>query len=198
MNLFSKNYFVVIIVYILFFYGCNNPFNPDTIITTDEQYDFSTPQNTLSNLESAYKNKNIDLYKRCLSKDFQFQLIASEADDIGVDFDDDGVYDDSWGYDEEVTFHENLFLNGSSDGLMPPPSIIDLAIGTPPEEAWLDDDDPDHFDWKVIPTTFNLKLQIDTDANTFIISSWGSATFYLKPVQNEWKVVIWRDHSQTD
>ncbi len=193
MNLIFNKSIVVIFVYILFLSACENPFNPSTIPTPEDQYDFSTPQQTLSNLESAYKNMNIDLYKRCLSDDFQFQLLANETEEIGVDFDNDGVYDDSWGYAEEVTFHENLFINGSSDGTMRPPTDIVLIIGIPPEESWPIDENPEHTGWRVLPCTFNLKLQIDS---SYVISSWGNATFYMKPVDNEWKVAIWRDRSQ--
>lgn len=172
--------------------GCENPFNPssnDNNNPTDFQPNITVSQ-LLINLEDAYRQKNLDLYEYCLADDFKFQLIASEVTDIGIDLDNDGLPDSEWGFQQEIEYHKNLFETGSSDGQYPPPDQIDLRFGG---EPIIDDDTEEgHEGWKIVSTYFNLNLTFLDGSN---ISALGYARFYLKPVDEEWKITIWRDES---
>jgi len=152
-----------------------------------------TPQEVLENLELSYKERNINIYKELLSEDFRFELISSEVNQIGVDVNNDGLRDDWWGYDQEILYTKNLFTTGSSDGSMPPPDELQLHLQIPPESSWEIDPQVGHEDWVIIPCMFDLKLSYYT-SNSMITAS-GVARFYLKPMNNRWYIVIWRDES---
>lgn len=174
--------------------GCQNPFNPDTVKSDDEPRtrSNSTPLNVLLNLEASYNQQDLDLFKSCLSESFRFELISVEIDEIGVDIDGDGIKDSWWDYAEEVEYHRNLFSTGSSDGTVPSPDDIFLNLNIPKEEAWQQDNQSGREDWVIIPVYFNLILTLYGSAN---ITADGYARFYLRPEDNEWKIIIWRDES---
>lgn len=189
MNLLTKFTLIIITLTLL---ACENPFNPSSNkpdIPTDFQPN-TTVEILLQNLEDAYSQKNLELYEYCLSDDFKFQLIASEASDIGIDVDNDGISDDEWGFQQEIEYHQNLFESGSSDGQYPPPDQIDLRFGGEPIIE--DDTEEGHEGWKIVSSYFNLNLTFSGSTN---ISALGYARFFLKPVNEEWKIVIWRDES---
>lgn len=187
----TTHYKLLIVLMLMLLQGCENPFNPSSHNNnpTDFEPNTTIPQ-LLINLEDAYRQKNLDLYEYCLADDFRFQLIASEVSDIGIDLDNDGVNDDEWGFQQEIEYHKNLFETGSSDGQYPPPDQIDLRFGG---EPIIDDDlENGHEGWKIVSTYFTLNL---TFLNSTNISALGYARFYLKPVNEEWKIAIWRDES---
>lgn len=174
--------------------GCTNPFNPD-IINNSKNYEIrsnTTPRNVLHNLETAYNQQDLELYKSCLSKSFRFELISVETDEIGIDMDGDGIKDSWWDYDREVEYHRNLFKDGSSDGAYPPPDNIHLNLQIPHEDYWLSDSQEGREDWVIIPAYFTLAITI-YDSST--ISADGYARFYLRPEEKEWRIIIWRDES---
>jgi hypothetical protein len=146
----------------------------------------------LENLEAAYNQQNIELFKNCLSESFRFILLSSEADQIGIDMDGDGIKDSWWDYHKEVEYHRNLFMDGSSDGSFPSPDNIYLNLQIPQEDAWLTDTQEGREDWVIIPVYFHLSLTLYSSSN---ISANGYARFYLRPEGNEWRIIIWRDES---
>ncbi len=171
--------------------GCDNPFNPSTNNNNDPAIiQNTTIDNLLKNLEDAYSRKDLDLYKYCLADDFKFQLISSEVTDIGVDVDGDGIPDNEWGFQQEIEYHKNLFETGSSDGQYPPPDEIELRFGGQPIID--DDSEVGHEGWKIVSTYFTLNLKFYDSTN---ISALGYARFYVKVVDEEWKIAIWRDES---
>lgn len=190
MNIYFK--IAIILLVILSLIGCENPFNPSSN-HTNKPSDFepnTTPQILLANLEDAYVQKDLELYKYCLDEEFKFQLISSEVSDIGIDLDNDGLPDDEWGFQEEIQYHENLFESGSTDGQYPPPDQIDLRFGG---EPFIDEDTEEgHGGWKILSSYFTLNLSFNDGSN---LSALGYVRFYLKPVDGEWKIAIWRDES---
>ncbi|MDD2230239.1 MAG: hypothetical protein PHY48_12605 [Candidatus Cloacimonetes bacterium] len=175
--------------------GCNNPFRPvlkDISGINDDMLNDS-PEKLLRNLERAYQEKNIDLYLTLLHPDFRFELIASEINQIGVDFNGDNINDSYWDYDQEREFTTRMFIEGSSDGIYPPPDDIDLRLIIPPQDKWEQDPALGHEDWIIITCTFNLTLSYT--ATNSSLNANGRASFYLRPVGDRWYIAIWRDES---
>jgi len=184
---------LLVIVLALLLSSCWNPFHPRLVDNSNDQLRNRTPVELLQNLELAYKERNINIFKDLLALDFRFELIASEVNQIGIDVNGDGIRDSWWGYEEEVAFTENLFVHGSSDGSYPPPDDLQLRLQIPPEENWENDPELGHEDWIVIPCMFNLSLSFY--ASNSLITANGVARFYLKPMNNRWYIAIWRDES---
>ncbi|MDZ4122487.1 MAG: hypothetical protein U1C33_08695, partial [Candidatus Cloacimonadaceae bacterium] len=67
--------FLCSLIAIVVLTGCTNPFRPklrdDSRVSTSNR----TPLDVLQNLELAYRQKNINLYKELLHPDFRFELI---------------------------------------------------------------------------------------------------------------------------
>jgi len=181
-----------LVLIVLMLMGCENPFNPSTdggnkptVIEAN-----TTVGKLLQNLEDSYNRKDLDLYKYCLADDFRFQLISSEVEEIGIDLNNDGSADSEWGFQQEIEYHKNLFETGSSNGQYPPPDQINLRFGGEPVIE--DDTEVGHEGWKIVSSYFNLNLTFMNNTN---ISALGYARFYVKPVNEEWKIAIWRDES---
>lgn len=173
--------------------SCQNPFHPPLVDNSQPTVQNRTPLEVLQNLELAYAERNINIYKTLLAKDFRFELLAAEVSQIGIDVNGDGIRDSWWGYDEEVQYTSNLFTDGSTDGNYPSPDDIQLRLQIPPEENWETDPEVGHENWVVIPCLFDLKLMY-LSTNSMITAS-GVARFYLKPANNRWYIAIWRDES---
>ena len=189
----SKLPFLPVLAAFLALTSCWNPFHPRLADISNDTIQNRTPLEVLQNLERAYSERNINIYKTLLAQDFRFELISSEVNQIGVDVNDDGIRDSWWGYDEEVTFTGNLFTNGSSDGTQLPPDDLHLRLQIPPQENWETDPELGHEDWVVVPCVFDLKLSYY--ASNSLITANGVARFYLKPANNRWYIAIWRDES---
>ena len=185
--------FPVILFVSLFLASCTNPFHPNMKKSDNKPVINKTPEAVLLSLEQAYKQKNIKLFQSCLAPDFRFELLSAEVNSIGIDWNDDGLKDSWWGYAQEVEYHTNLFLEGSTDGIYPPPDDINLHLQVPPQSQWETDTQVGHEAWVVIPCLFDLQL-IYTESSSAMTSS-GVARFYLKPVGNRWYIAIWRDES---
>ncbi|HNX01443.1 MAG TPA: hypothetical protein PLE74_03960 [Candidatus Cloacimonadota bacterium] len=182
--------------------GCQNIFSPKTVSNLqNEAYPNTSPDLVLKNLELAYRQKDIELYKKCLDQEsFRFELISSEVQEInaGVDVDHDGITDSWWGYQREIEYHQNLFRNGSSDQQYPSPDQIYLNLTIPSQDQWELDNQTGHEGWIIIACLFDLTLSFS--ASNSNLSANGSARFYLKPVAdshgvNHWYIAIWRDES---
>lgn len=182
--------------------GCQNIFSPKTVSSIDtDAYPNTSPVLVLKNLELAYRQKDIDLYKKCLDpQSFRFELISSEAEEInaGVDVDHDGITDSWWGYQKEVEYHTHLFRDGSTDQQYPSPDQIFLNLTIPVEDQWELDNQSGHEGWIIIACLFDLSLSFQ--ATNSALNANGSARFYLKPIEDEhgvnhWFIAIWRDES---
>ncbi len=173
--------------------ACTNPFHPRMQDSDIVNVVNDSPASVLQSLEQAYTQKNLQLFTRCLASDYRFELLSSEVSSIGIDWNNDGLKDSWWGYEQEVEYHRNLFTEGSSDGSYPPPDQINLRLQIPPQEQWQSDPESGHEAWVVIPCLFDLQL-LYTSSNSSIGSN-GVARFYLKPINNLWYIAVWRDES---
>ncbi len=189
----SKALWLPLLALTIFLGSCWNPFHPSLIDNSDSSLRYATPRDVLQNLELAYKERNINIYKELLAPDFRFELISSEVGQIGIDVNGDGIRDSWWAYDQEVLFTENLFSSGSTDGSTPAPDDLYLRLQIPPEVNWEEDPELGHEDWVAIPCPFDLKLSYY--ASNSQITASGVARFYLKPANNRWYIAIWRDES---
>ena len=137
----------------MFLLSCENPFNPGIFNKPDDPvvngYPPDSPDNVLRNLTLAYNQKDIELYKSCLSKSFRFQIMNSDVHTIGVDW---------WGFEQEVEYHVNLFTKGSSNGLFNSPDNILLNLEIPPQTSWINDNQVGHENWIIISCPFYLHL----------------------------------------
>lgn len=184
---------ILLLSILLFSSACYNPFNPKIVDVSSYEVHNRSPIELLQNLEKAYSEKKINLFKQLLHKDFRFELLQSEYSQIGIDMDGDNIPDSWWGYEEEIEFTRNMFERGSSDGLYPPPDRIELRLRIPPTDAWQEDETEGHEDWVIIPSEFNLILRYNNLSSQFVAN--GTAIFYVVPTQNSWKIIIWRDES---
>ncbi len=173
--------------------SCWNPFRPRMIDNSNDLIHNRTPLELLQNLERAYRERNINIYKSLLAPDFRFELISSEVNLIGIDVNEDGIRDSWWGFDEDVEFTDNLFNHGSTDGVYPSPDQITLRLMVPPEENWETDPELGHEDWIVIACNFDLTLTYLSSNSS--LAAGGVARFYLRPSGNRWYIAIWRDES---
>lgn len=161
---------------------------------SDPEISNRTPRELLNNLQIAYSEKNINLFRELLDKKlYRFELIASEVGQIGMDVNGDNLPDAWWGYEKEVELATRMFTYGSSNGEFPPPDKITLQLHIPPEENWQNDPEVGHEDWLIIPCGFNLILNYDASYSSFTAS--GIARFYLRPEGERWYIAIWRDES---
>ncbi len=180
-----KLYFLIIIIILIF--GCSNPFNPgfsqNRNVSVEYVYKPTTPENVLKNLIEAYNQKDLNIYKNCLSDSFRFQLKTSDIPEIGIDW---------WGYEQEVEYHNNLFGKGSSDGSFPSPDNIVLTLEIPPQSNWENDTQTGHEKWVIIACPFYLHLFYSNQTD---ISASGFARFYLKQENDQWVIAMWVDES---
>lgn len=173
--------------------GCWNPFRPPLQDESAAEIRNRTPLELLNNLERAYSERNIEIFKSLLAPDFRFELISTEVSQIGIDVNGDSILDSWWGYEQEVEYTRNLFTDGSSDGSHLPPDELQLRLTVPPEEIWEPDPELGHESWVVIPCGFSLILTYHSTNSA--LTANGVARFYLKPVANRWYIAIWRDES---
>lgn len=173
--------------------SCSNPFHPKLRYGDEDTMVNNSPIAVLLTLEQSYKLKNIKMFESCLAPDFRFELLSDEVSSIGIDWNNDGIKDSWWGYEQEVEYHTNLFIEGSSDGSYPPPDQIFLNLQIPPQDQWEKDPQVGHEEWVVIPCLFDLQL-LYTSSNSSL-SSNGVARFYLRPINNRWYIAVWRDES---
>jgi len=184
---------IILLCLTLLVSSCTNPFCPVLYDRSNADIQNRTPEELFQNLERAYMEKNINIYKSLLDANFRFELLASEVNLIGIDMNNDGMRDYWWGYDQEVEYTDRMFNKGSSDGTYPPPDDIKLRLQVPPSEIWQKDPEIGHEGWIIIPCNFVLILCYN-ESNSSITAN-GIARFYLKPVENGWKIAIWRDES---
>ncbi|HPY95835.1 MAG TPA: hypothetical protein PL063_01335 [Candidatus Cloacimonadota bacterium] len=187
MNLHYKITTAIVLFIALFTLSCENPFNPGIENKQNNPetlgYPPTTPDNVLRNLTLAYNQKDIELYKSCLSKSFRFQILNSDISAVGVDW---------WGFEQEVEYHTNLFSKGSSDGSFASPDNILLTLEIPPQSSWINDNQIGHENWVIILCPFYLHLYYNYSSD---ITAIGYARFYLKQEAGRWVIAIWVDES---
>lgn len=183
----------LLLMLILFSFGCENPFRPKLIDSSNSLVQNRTPEELLRNLEKSYREKNINIFRQLLHPDYRFELLSSEFSQIGIDMDGDGLRDSWWGYDQEVEMTRNMFELGSSDGSFPVADVIELRLQIPPQELWELDPASGRENWIVIPCYFDLILSYKASNSSYVAN--GTARFYLVQEGGNWQIIIWRDES---
>jgi hypothetical protein len=101
--------------------NCTDIFFPEVEVPSERNYEIkanSSPENVLENLKTAYNNKDLELFKNLLSKDFKFAVnvqgvgVESFNSNIqkGVDLNcDNSSAEVFWLRDEEIAKHEAMF-----------------------------------------------------------------------------------------
>ncbi len=195
MNIRHKVFSNLLVILILAItVSCTNPFNPEMKKPDNSfvQYDSSSPNTVLENLENAYNRKDLNLYLSCFSDSFKFVLIATEQNIIGVDADNDGISDSWWGLEQEKEYHRNLFGTGSTNGEFPSPDNISLNLKKPPSESWQKSNEKGMEDVIIIPCYFDLRLSFNSIPD---IVANGHSHYYLKKEGENWKIIRWIDDS---
>ncbi|MDD3563440.1 MAG: hypothetical protein PHR32_07185 [Candidatus Cloacimonetes bacterium] len=177
----------------LIIFGCQNPFRPKLTDSSTSVILSRSPEELLRNLEKSYREKNINIFRQLLHKDYRFELLSSEYSQIGIDMNGDGIRDSWWGYDHEIEITRNMFERGSSDGNFPVADNIELRLQIPPQEVWYTDPAEGRETWIVIPCYFDLILSY-TSSNTIYMAN-GIARFYLVQEAGNWQIIIWSDES---
>ena len=62
----------------------------------------------------------------------------------------------------------------------------------PQPEYWLKNDQMGKEDWIIIACSFNLTLNFSIRPD---ITATGFARYYLRPIGDEWRIVLWQDES---
>ena len=189
----AKYLLLLLMLLMLIIFGCQNPFRPKLMDSSTSLIQNRSPEELLRNLEKSYREKNINIFRQLLHKDYRFELLSSEYSQIGIDMDGDGIRDSWWGYDQEIELTRNMFERGSSDGSFPVADKIELRLQIPPQEVWETDPAVGRDTWIVIPCYFDLILSY-TSSNSIYMAN-GIARYYLVQEAGNWQIIIWRDES---
>lgn len=185
--------FVLILLITLLLSSCQNPFRPELRDNSSASILNRNPEELLRNLEKAYQEKNINIFKQLLHEDYRFEMLQSEVNSIGIDMDGDGIRDSWWDRDKEIEITENMFISGSSDGNFPVADKIELRLQIPPQELWELDPAEGRENWIIIPCYFDLTLTYYSSNSSYIAN--GIARFYVVEEGGRWYIRIWRDES---
>jgi len=177
----------------LVIFACQNPFRPKLIDSSTALIQSRSPEELLHNLEKAYSEKNINIFRQLLHPDYRFELLSSEYSQIGIDMDGDGIRDSWWGFDQEIELTRNMFERGSSDGSFPVADAIELRLQIPPQELWEIDPAMGRENWIIVPCYFDLILSYNASNSRYVAN--GTARFYLVQEGGVWQIIIWRDES---
>jgi len=185
--------FVLILLITLLLSSCQNPFRPELRDNSSASILNRNPEELLRNLEKAYQEKNINIFKQLLHEDYRFEMLQSEVNSIGIDMDGDGIRDSWWDRDKEIEITENMFISGSSDGNFPVADKIELRLQIPPQELWELDPAEGRENWIIIPCYFDLTLTYYSSNSSYVAN--GIARFYVVEEGGRWYIRIWRDES---
>ncbi|MCD8479498.1 MAG: hypothetical protein LRZ88_04230 [Candidatus Cloacimonetes bacterium] len=167
--------FVLILLITLLLSSCQNPFRPELRDNSSASILNRNPEELLRNLEKAYQEKNINIFKQLLHEDYRFEMLQSEVNSIGIDMDGDGIRDSWWDRDKEIEITENMFISGSSDGNFPVADKIELRLQIPPQELWELDPAEGRENWIIIPAILTSLSPITPQ--TAAISPMASRAF---------------------
>ncbi|MBN2364417.1 hypothetical protein JXL83_09840 [candidate division WOR-3 bacterium] len=161
-----------------FSHGCVNPFSPLMAPPggIDDPVNPDTPEKVLQNLTLSYRILDLDLYLSCLdSADFVFYF---DPDDEGINqyLAALGIYQYQWGYEEEKTSTEAIFISMKETG----ESVVPVFIGS---GVYYTD-------------SFNAVIMREYTFDPPVIHGElvrGKVVFYLSKSGSVWKITAWRD-----
>ncbi|UCE27362.1 MAG: hypothetical protein JSW52_01010 [Candidatus Coatesbacteria bacterium] len=170
----------VVIIGTLAVNGCI--FGTDPPIEDPPAEGFGSPAGVIELIQDAYTERNIDLYKECLSPDFTFYF---DQNDVGDDV-EGYVIPVSWNYDDEVEAVNNMFDEAHS---------IDITL----TNENISDPEPDDTVFNVPSVQISLLVMVDA-TNGFLATGFVEFDFesYLDPkdqTEKLWRVKNWRDYT---
>lgn len=162
----------------LFFLGCVNPFSPLMAPTggIDDPVNPDTPEKVLLNLTLSYRLLDLDLYLSCLdSASFVFYF---DPEDEGINqyLSALGIYQYQWGYEEEKTSTEAIFISMKETN----ETVVPVFIGS---GVYYTD-------------SFNAVIMRDYSFDPPVIHGElvrGKVIFYLSKFGSIWKITAWKD-----
>ena len=158
-------------------------FSPPKEVPPQPPPEMTTPINVLKNVEIAYNQRDIDLYKKAISPNFVFYFDPRDVGSSppGSEY----VIPESWSYTEDWQATNEMFNRAYSINL----SIPTRRVGEPaPEETT----------YEAVNITISLLVMID-ELTGFIADS-GYCNFEFEKYQNEqsedrWRLTKWWDRT---
>lgn len=167
----------VVLTVLLLASGCTNIFAPEqrepentTLTPTRPQ---THPDSVLFNLESALNHKDLEVYRRCLSRDFQFIDPHLPATDINS----------LYGYDDEIAIIGNMFGRQQVE--------IQWKFGTL-RHTGLDQDGPEGKDIQSVEAYFHVTVFDGAGAQT---ASGTQQYKFLEESPGHWVIIENKDES---
>ncbi len=165
----------------LIFTGCL--FDPPPDVPPQQPVKMTSPVNVLKNIEIAYNQRNIDLYKRALSPNFVFYFDPRDVGESppGKTY----IIPESWSYTEDWQATNNMFNKAYSINL----KISTGKVGEPEAEENT---------YEAQNIDISLLVMID-ELNGFI-SDQGYCNFEFEKYKNEesqdrWRLTKWWDRT---
>jgi hypothetical protein len=162
--------------------GC--PFKPPDEEPPKQPVEMTSPANVLKNVEIAYNQRNIDLYKKTLSTNFVFYF---DPRDIGKSPPGRPGYKipESWSYTTDWQATYNMFNKAYSINL----SIPTGRVGEP---------EPEENEYQADNISISLVVMID-ELNGYAADE-GYCNFKFEKYQNEqsedrWRLIAWWDRT---
>lgn len=153
--------------------GC--PFSPPDPIPPQQPVEMTSPANVLKNVEIAYNQRNIDLYKKALSTSFVFYF---DPRDVGQKLPGKTwAIPESWSYTEDWDATYNMFQRAYNINL----SIPTGRIGEP---------DPEETAYRADNVSISLLVMVD-ELNGFIADG-GYCNFEFEQYTSGQGKKLWR------
>jgi hypothetical protein len=165
---------------LIIFTGCL--FSPPEEQPPQPPPEMTSPKNVLTNIEIAYNNRNIDLYKSALSPNFVFYF---DPNDVGQS-PPGKTYKipESWSYTEDWDATNNMFEGAHSISLQ----INKDNVGVPEAEATT---------YRADNVTIYLLVMID-ELNGFKAGEKGYCNYQFESYQGNQGKKLWRLRSWWD
>ncbi len=161
--------------------GC--PFSPPPPIPPQQPVKMTSPANVLKNVEIAYNQRYIDLYKKALSTNFVFYFDPRDVGQTppGKPY----IIPESWSYTEDWKATDGMFHHAYNINL----NIATGRVGEP---------EPEENKYEADNITITLLVMID-ELNGFIADQ-GYCNFEFEKYKNEqsedrWRLTKWWDRT---
>jgi hypothetical protein len=165
--------------------GCNDPVDPpcrwpSCPVLSGHYVAPTSPENVISNMATLYINLDPAAYDSTLAPDYVFRFLP---------YDITAGQPDSLIRSEEMSFAQNLFINGAGEG-SPKATRIQLVLETVSSEP---DHRIGHATWVKCVVSTNLTVTF-TNANPITVT--GPAWWYFRQVpegSGRWRLAEWVD-----
>jgi hypothetical protein len=158
-------------------------FSPPEEVPPQPPPEMTTPVNVLKNVEIAYNQRDIELYKKAISPNFVFYF---DPRDIGHNPPgSEYVIPESWSYTEDWRATNNMFQRAYS---------INLSIST----GHVGEPEPEDTTYRADNVKISLLVMVD-ELNGFIADggycNFGFEKYQNEQSQNRWRLTNWWDRT---